>query len=100
MPAGPAVKRFFGADMRHIGIVVIFGEMRQHQKARVPVETFRIGQKFAHCMIGKMPGATHHALLDVPRLRPYFKHFEIVIGLQHQHVGIAQMMLHQFGHVT
>ena len=47
-----------------------------------------------------MPGAAHHALLDVPRIRPHLQHFEIVIRFQHQAIGIAQMNFHQFRQIA
>src|SRR5271156_2217680 len=47
-----------------------------------------------------MPGAAHHALLNVPGVGPDLQHFQIVIGFQDQEVGFAQVMLHQLGHVA
>ena len=47
-----------------------------------------------------MPGAAHHALLDVPGVRADLQHFQIVIGFQDQKISFAQMMLHQLRHVA
>ena len=60
--------------------------------ARAAVESFRIGQKFADRVVRKMPGlSAYHALLDVPRVRAEFEHFEIVIRFENQEIGLAQM---------
>src|SRR5580693_1288446 len=76
---GAAAERFFGGNTRYIGIIVLLGEVREDDVARVPIEYFRICQEFADHRIGKMPGATHHALLDVPGIRPDLQHLKIVI---------------------
>ncbi len=47
-----------------------------------------------------MPGAAHDALLDVPGIGADLQHLDIVIGFQHQAIGIAQVLLHQFRHVA
>ena len=47
-----------------------------------------------------MPGAAHHALLDVPGVRPNLEHFEIVIRFEKQEIGFAEMVLHQLGQVA
>ncbi len=47
-----------------------------------------------------MPGAAHHALLDVPGVRTHFEHLDIVIGFEHDGIAIAQMVFHKFGHVA
>ena len=65
--------------------------------ARAAVEEFGVGQKFADGSVGKMSRAAHHALLDVPRVRPDLEHFEIVIRFQNQEIGLAQVLLHEFG---
>jgi len=98
--AGAPAKRFFGRDARDVGIVVVLGEMRENDVARVRVKRFRIGKKFADRVIRQMSRAAHHALLDVPRIRPDFQHFEIVIGFEHQAVGIPQVNFHQFGQIA
>ena len=49
--AGAPAERFFGRDARDVGIVVVLGEVREDDEARVRVERFRIGEKFADCVI-------------------------------------------------
>src|ERR1700733_5040035 len=47
-----------------------------------------------------MPGAAHHALFDVPRIRSDFQHVEIMIRFEDQKIRFAQIVLHQLGHVA
>src|SRR5437879_1987244 len=98
--AWPPAQGFFRADARDIGIIVVFGKMRQHQIARARVETFGIGEKRADALIREMAGAAHHALLDVPGIRADLEHLHIVIRFEHEAIAIAQVLLDQLGHVT
>ena len=95
-----AIESFFSGDARDLGIVVLLGEMREDDMPRAAVKNFRVGQKFADDRVREMPRAAHHALLDVPRIRPDLQHFEIVVGFEHQAVGIAQVNFHEFGQVA
>ena len=92
-----AIEGFFGGDAGDFGIVVLFGEVREDEVARAAVEDFRVGQKFADDGVRKMPGAAHHALLDVPGIGADLEHFEIVIRFEDQEIGFAQMLLHELG---
>ena len=98
--AGAAAESFFGADAREVGGIVLFRNVGENEMARASIENFRVRQKFADNRIGKMSGAAHHALLDVPGIRADLQHFEIVIGFQDQEISFAQVMLHQLRHVT
>ena len=98
--AGAPAERFFGGDARDVGIVVVLGKMREDEKARAGVETFRIGEKFADGVIGKMTGAAEDALLDHPRIWADLEHVEIVIGFEDEAVGVAEMNFDEFGHVA
>jgi hypothetical protein len=98
--AGTPAERFFRADTRDIGIVVIFRKVRQHQIARPRVESLGIGEKRADHFIRKMSRAAHDALLHMPGIRTNLEHLQIVIRFEHDSIAIAQMLLHQFGHVT
>ena len=98
--AGAAAESFFGGDTRDVGIIVLLGKMREDHMARAAIEYFGIGEKFTDQRVRKMAGAAHHALLDVPGIRPDLQHFEIVIRFENQEIGFAQMMLHQLGHVA
>jgi len=97
---GAATEGFFGADAGEIGCVVLLGNVREDQVARASIEDFGVGEEFADDCVRKMPGAAHHALLDVPGIRPDLQHFQVMIGFQNQEIGFAQMMLHEFGHVA
>jgi len=83
-----------------IGRIVLLGKMREDEMARAGVEGVRIGEKFADDGIGKMAGAAHHALLDVPGIRPDLQHFEIVIRFKNQEIGFAEMMFDQLGQIS
>jgi len=95
-----AAQRFFGRNARHIGIVILLGEMRENEMLRAAVEDLRIGEEFADDGVRKMSRAAHDALLDVPRVGPDFEHLEIVIRFENQEIRVAQMMLHEFGQIA
>jgi hypothetical protein len=48
---GAAPERFFGGNARNVGIIVLLREVREDDVASVPVEYFRIRQKFAYYRI-------------------------------------------------
>ena len=91
---------FFGGNSGDVGIVIVFRKVRENEIARLAVETFRIAQILAHRVIREMPRAAHHPLLDVPRIRPHFQHFQIVIRFQDQAIRAAQMVFHKLRHVA
>jgi len=93
-------QRFFSRNARYGRVVVLLGKMRENQMARSPVKHFAIRQKVTHCRVGQMTGPAHHALLDVPGIRTDLQHFEIVILLQNQEIGFAQMVFHEFGQIA
>src|SRR2546423_3866903 len=47
-----------------------------------------------------MAGAAENALLHNPRIRTNFQHVQIVIGLEHQAIRIAEMNFDKLGHVA
>ena len=72
---------------------------RTRWRAR-PSKTSASARNSLTMRIRKMAGAAHHALLDVPRIRPHLEHFEIVIRFENQEIGFAQMLLHKLGQVA
>ena len=56
--------------------------------------------EIANHVVRQMPFASHHALLDGPRIRPHLQHFEIVIRFEQQQVSAAQVELDGIGHVA
>ena len=97
---GAAAQGLFGGKAGEVGIVVLLGEVREHQVARVAVKNLRVAQKFADHGVGKMPGAAHHALLDKPRIGPDLEHIEVVVRFEDQKIRFAQVMLHEFRHIA
>ena len=98
--SGAAVERFFGGNASKVGRVVLFGNVGEDEMASASVEDFGIGEEFADDGVGKVAGAAHHTLLDVPGIRTDFQHFEIVIRFENQEIGFAEMEFHDFGHVA
>ena len=98
--SGAAVQGFFGGEAREMGIVVFLGNVREDKIARAGIETLGIGEEFADSVIRKMPGAGEHALLDDPGIWADFEHVEIVIGLQDEAIGLAEMDFDELGHVA
>lgn len=74
-----AVERLFCGKEGEVRIVVLLREMREHQIARMSVKTFGIREIFADSVIRQVSSAGKNALLDDPRIRPDFKHIQIVI---------------------
>src|SRR5215469_8119795 len=87
--AWAATERFFGTDARHVGVVVVLGQVREYQIARTAVESFGIGEESAYGFIRKMPGAAHDTLFHVPGIGPDLQHFHIVIGFEDYSVTVA-----------
>ena len=69
---GAAGKSLFGGNFYDIGIIVFLRNVRKNQIARATVETFWIGEVFAHGMIRKMASTRKHTLLHDPRVRTNF----------------------------
>lgn len=86
--------------MNHVRVVVGLRNVGKDQKAGAAVKSVSVGQVFADDVVGKMTGAAHDALLDVPRVRADFEHFQVVIGLENEAIGVAEMEFHQFGEVA
>jgi len=74
--------------------------MREYQEAGAPVEAVGISEVFANGVIREMAGATEDTLLHHPRVGTNLQHVQIVIGLENQAVGIAEMNLDELGHVA
>lgn len=98
--SGASVERFGGGEVDEVRVVVGLRNVREDEKARARVEALSRRKIFAHNVIREMAGAAHDALLDVPRIRPDFEHFEIVIGLQDEAIGVAQMEFDQLGKIA
>src|SRR6266446_6946449 len=96
---GATAKSFFGGEAGEIGVVVFLREMREDEIAGAGVEAFWVREKLADGVIRKMAGAAEDALLDDPGIRADLEHVEIVIGFQHQAIGVAQMHFDQRGHI-
>jgi hypothetical protein len=98
---GAAVEGFFGGEADQVGIVVFLGDVAENEVAGDGVEAgFGVGEVFADGVIGEMAGAGEDALLDDPRVGANFEHVEIVIGFEHEAIGIAEMNFDEFGHVA
>lgn len=86
--------------MDKVGIIVGFGDVGEDEEARAGVESFAVGEVFADDVIGKMTGAAHDALLDVPGIRADFEHFQVVIGFEDEAIGVAKMKFDELGQVA
>ena len=98
--ARPPAQSFLGGNASYVRIVIILGKMGEHDVSRVGIEALRIGQEFTDRVIRQVSRAAHHALFDVPGIRPNFQHFEIVVGFQHQAIGFAQVKFHQLRQIA
>lgn len=94
------VECFGGGQVHEVGIVIGFRDVGEDQEARAGVKSLGGRKVFADDVIGKMAGAAHHPLLYVPRVRPDFEHFQVMIRFENQAVGIAQMEFHQLGQIA
>jgi len=97
---GAAFESLLGGKTGEIGRVVLLGDVREDEMLGLRVKDLGIGEKVTDDGIGKMPGAAHHALLDVPGIRADLKHVEIVIGFEDEEVGVAEMVFHQLGKIA
>ncbi len=98
--SGAAVQSFCGGKVHEVRIVVGFRNVSEHEKARARVEALSRRKIFAHNVIREMAGAAHDALLDVPRIRPDFEHFEVVIRFEDEAIGVAQMEFDEFRQIA
>jgi len=97
---GAAAEGLFGGKAGEVRIVILLGEVREDEMARMAVKNLRVAQKLADHGIRKVPGAAHHALLDKPWIGPDLEHIEVVVRFEDQKIGFAQMMLHQLRHIA
>ncbi len=86
--------------MDEVGIIVGLGDVGEDQKTRVSVESLAVSQVFANDVIGKMAGAAHNALLDVPGIRADLEHFEVVIGFKDEAIGVAKVKLDELSEIA
>src|SRR4051794_10611732 len=79
-------------------VIVRLAQMPQDHELRPRIEVLR--QKVRGHQIRKMPDAAEDALLYGPRIWPYLQHLDVVVGLDHQQVAVAQVKLHRFRNVS
>ena len=82
---------FFGGEEDEVGIVVFLGDVGEDEVTDAGIEAFGVGEKFADGVIGEMAGARENALLDDPGIWADLEHVEIVIGLEDEAIGLAEM---------
>ncbi len=86
--------------MNEVGIIVGLGDVGEDEKARASVKSVAIRQIFADDVIGKMAGAAHDALLDVPGIGADLEHFEVVIGFKDEAIGVAKVKLDELSEIA
>ena len=79
-------------------MVVVGAEVAEDEGDGGGVERF--ADVVAGDVVGQMAVAAHDALLDGPGVRADFEHFEVVIGLEQEEVGAAEMIANGFGEVA
>ncbi len=98
---GWAATQSFGCGkVDEVGIVVGFGDVGEDEKACSSVESLAVSQVFADDVVGKVAGAAHDALLDVPGIRADLEHFEVVIGFENEAIGVAKMKFDELSKIA
>ena len=86
--------------MDKIGVIVGFGDVSEDQEAGTAVEGLTVSQVLADNVVGKRAGAAHDALFDIPGIRADLEHFEVVVGLEDETVGITEMKFHKLREIA
>src|SRR5262245_32585048 len=94
----PLLERLCGDQAYDLGMVVLFGDVAQHQVGRGGAEILR--DVVADQAVRQMPYPAHHPLLDRPWIRSDLQHIEVVIRLHQQQIGAAQVELHRLGEIA
>jgi len=93
-----AVERLFGALLHDGGMIVVLADVAEDDGGSGGVEMF--ADETAGDFVRQVPHASHHALLYGPGIGTDFQHLQIVIRLEQQNVGSAQMESRRFGKVA
>ena len=91
---GAAAKGFFGGEANEIGVVVFLGDVGEDEMADAGIEAFGVGEEFADRMVGEVTGAGKDALFDDPGIGADLEHVEIVVGLEDEAIGLAEVGPH------
>ena len=91
-------QRTLSRHSRYRRMVVLFRQVRQNEEFRTSIIIFC--QKIRESVIGKVSHAAHDPLLHRPGIRAYAQHLYIVVGLDHQYLAAADVMLYAGRHIT
>src|SRR6516165_4925943 len=91
-------ERSFGYAAGDLGVIVLLREVRQYNKGCTSIIV--PGKEFREFLIRQVPHAAHNPLFYGPWIRSAPQHFQVMIGLQDQHIGQAQMIAHAGRHVS
>ena len=87
-----AVEGSFGRNAGKLGKIVALREMSQDDICGLAVI---LGFEVSSAgLVGEVPNAGKHALLNGPRVRPVAEHFEVVIGFDVEEVDGLELCLH------
>ena len=81
--------------MRQFRTVALAAEVSQVEMAKVGRHDFLGG--VGGVLVGQMTMPPGDALLEAPGTAGVLQHLEIMIGFQHEHVGLANALEHEFG---
>src|SRR5271166_6094218 len=101
MVAQPTALLAQGTLSRHprdLRMIVLLRKVRQDEELGTSIIV--VHQEIREGLIGEMADATHHALLDAPRIRAAAQQLEVVVRFDHQHMASAQVMANAGGHVA
>src|SRR5437870_13149170 len=79
-------------------MVILLGKVSQHDVGRSSI--MFAGEEFRDSFVGQVTDATHDPLFYRPGIGTAAQHFQIVIGLHHQHVAATQVVDHADRHVA
>lgn len=85
----PALESFAGRIANQLRVIVVLADVTEHQRRDAGIEI--VFDKLGGDLVRQMAAAAHDALFNGPGVRPDAQHFQIVIRLEHQQIGAAQM---------
>lgn len=93
-----ALEGLLNRQARHLGRVVVLAQVGQDEEGGGAVKV--VLEVAGQGLVGEMPEAAHHPLLDEPGVGPAAQKLDVVVGFEQQEVAAAELLLGERGEVA